>query len=159
MSQCPLVQIDHLTLCPPFKVHVRLKVHATHLVLLHAESYDAQEILTQVGHVFSACVLFWRLPPLLLQAAVTVSTRVYHTAITRCNCHKLTYYDALVLQWLLWINYCLMAAASMVQYRWIIMCSVFQGPYFQEFLSWSINEDCELIIKCKVLLRFAEYIC
>ncbi|XP_062255192.1 myomesin-3 [Platichthys flesus] len=24
------------------------------------------------------------------------------------------------------------------------------GPYFQEFLSWSINEDCELIIKCKV---------
>ncbi|XP_034468054.1 myomesin-3 [Hippoglossus hippoglossus] len=24
------------------------------------------------------------------------------------------------------------------------------GPYFQEILSWSINEDCELIIKCKV---------
>ncbi|KAG7216849.1 hypothetical protein INR49_001503 [Caranx melampygus] len=24
------------------------------------------------------------------------------------------------------------------------------GPYFQEFLSWRINEDCELIIKCKV---------
>lgn len=24
------------------------------------------------------------------------------------------------------------------------------GPYFQDFLSWSINEDCELIIKCKV---------
>nr|XP_020445778.1 myomesin-3-like [Monopterus albus] len=24
------------------------------------------------------------------------------------------------------------------------------GPYFQEFLSWSVNEDCELIIKCKV---------
>ncbi|XP_047454895.1 myomesin-3 [Mugil cephalus] len=24
------------------------------------------------------------------------------------------------------------------------------GPYFQEFLSWSVNEDCELIIKCQV---------
>ncbi|XP_023271028.1 myomesin-3 [Seriola lalandi dorsalis] len=24
------------------------------------------------------------------------------------------------------------------------------GPYFQEFLSWKINEDCELIIQCKV---------
>lgn len=24
------------------------------------------------------------------------------------------------------------------------------GPYFLEFLSWSVNEDCELIIKCKV---------
>ncbi|XP_041649967.1 myomesin-3 [Cheilinus undulatus] len=24
------------------------------------------------------------------------------------------------------------------------------GPYFQEFLSWSLNKDCELIIKCKV---------
>ncbi|XP_053182875.1 myomesin-3 [Scomber japonicus] len=24
------------------------------------------------------------------------------------------------------------------------------GPYFQEFLSWSINQDCELIMKCKV---------
>ncbi|XP_030606297.1 myomesin-3-like [Archocentrus centrarchus] len=24
------------------------------------------------------------------------------------------------------------------------------GPYFQEFLSWSVNEDCELIMKCKV---------
>uniref|UniRef100_A0A8D2ZNG6 Myomesin 3 n=1 Tax=Scophthalmus maximus TaxID=52904 RepID=A0A8D2ZNG6_SCOMX len=24
------------------------------------------------------------------------------------------------------------------------------GPYFQEFLSWSINDDCELVIKCKV---------
>ncbi|XP_034554592.1 myomesin-3 [Notolabrus celidotus] len=24
------------------------------------------------------------------------------------------------------------------------------GPYFQEFLSWSINEECELVIKCKV---------
>ncbi|XP_041844433.1 myomesin-3 [Melanotaenia boesemani] len=24
------------------------------------------------------------------------------------------------------------------------------GPYFQEFLTWSVNEDCELIIKCKV---------
>uniref|UniRef100_A0A3Q1HUN7 Myomesin 3 n=1 Tax=Anabas testudineus TaxID=64144 RepID=A0A3Q1HUN7_ANATE len=24
------------------------------------------------------------------------------------------------------------------------------GPYFQEFLSWSVNEECELIIKCKV---------
>ncbi|XP_037641548.1 myomesin-3 [Sebastes umbrosus] len=24
------------------------------------------------------------------------------------------------------------------------------GPYFQEYLSWSVNEDCELIIKCKV---------
>ncbi|KAM8735526.1 myomesin-3 [Acanthopagrus schlegelii] len=24
------------------------------------------------------------------------------------------------------------------------------GPYFQDFLSWSVNEDCELIIKCKV---------
>ncbi|KAM6994920.1 myomesin-3 isoform 1-T1 [Tautogolabrus adspersus] len=24
------------------------------------------------------------------------------------------------------------------------------GPYFEEFLSWSVNEDCELIIKCKV---------
>ncbi|XP_005736130.1 myomesin-3 [Pundamilia nyererei] len=24
------------------------------------------------------------------------------------------------------------------------------GPYFQEFLSWSVNEDCELILKCKV---------
>ncbi|XP_028281957.1 myomesin-3 isoform X2 [Parambassis ranga] len=24
------------------------------------------------------------------------------------------------------------------------------GPYFQEFLSWSVNEDCELIIQCKV---------
>ncbi|XP_074539735.1 myomesin-3 [Halichoeres trimaculatus] len=23
------------------------------------------------------------------------------------------------------------------------------GPYFQEFLSWSVNEDCELVIKCK----------
>uniref|UniRef100_A0AAX7TIW4 Myomesin 3 n=1 Tax=Astatotilapia calliptera TaxID=8154 RepID=A0AAX7TIW4_ASTCA len=28
------------------------------------------------------------------------------------------------------------------------------GPYFQEFLSWSVNEDCELILKCKVLLYF-----
>lgn len=26
----------------------------------------------------------------------------------------------------------------------------FQGPHFQEFLSWSVNEDCELIMKCKV---------
>uniref|UniRef100_A0A3P8S1G7 Myomesin 3 n=1 Tax=Amphiprion percula TaxID=161767 RepID=A0A3P8S1G7_AMPPE len=26
-----------------------------------------------------------------------------------------------------------------------------QRPYFQEFLSWSINEDCELIIKCKYI--------
>ncbi|KAM9353647.1 myomesin-3 [Symphorus nematophorus] len=25
-----------------------------------------------------------------------------------------------------------------------------KGPYFQDFLSWSVNEDCELIIKCKV---------
>ncbi|KAM4736307.1 myomesin-3 [Anableps anableps] len=24
------------------------------------------------------------------------------------------------------------------------------GPYFQEFLTWSVNEDCELIIQCKV---------
>ncbi|XP_073341600.1 myomesin-3 [Pagrus major] len=24
------------------------------------------------------------------------------------------------------------------------------GPYFQDYLSWSVNEDCELIIKCKV---------
>ncbi|KAI3361242.1 hypothetical protein L3Q82_013438, partial [Scortum barcoo] len=24
------------------------------------------------------------------------------------------------------------------------------GPYFQEFLTWSVNEDCELIMKCKV---------
>ncbi|XP_062421610.1 myomesin-3 isoform X2 [Pungitius pungitius] len=24
------------------------------------------------------------------------------------------------------------------------------GPYFQEYLSWTVNEDCELIIKCKV---------
>ncbi|XP_023820335.1 myomesin-3 [Oryzias latipes] len=24
------------------------------------------------------------------------------------------------------------------------------GPYFQEFLTWSVNEDCELIIKCKL---------
>ncbi|XP_011603400.2 myomesin-3 [Takifugu rubripes] len=24
------------------------------------------------------------------------------------------------------------------------------GPYFLEFLSWSVNEECELIIKCKV---------
>ncbi|KAK5861967.1 hypothetical protein PBY51_017402 [Eleginops maclovinus] len=24
------------------------------------------------------------------------------------------------------------------------------GPYFEEYLSWSVNEDCELIIKCKV---------
>ncbi|XP_068178957.1 myomesin-3 [Antennarius striatus] len=24
------------------------------------------------------------------------------------------------------------------------------GPYFEDFLSWSVNEDCELIIKCKV---------
>uniref|UniRef100_A0A3B3XT03 Myomesin 3 n=1 Tax=Poecilia mexicana TaxID=48701 RepID=A0A3B3XT03_9TELE len=28
----------------------------------------------------------------------------------------------------------------------------FQGPYFQEFLTWSVNKDCELIIQCKVLL-------
>uniref|UniRef100_A0A669F8S2 Myomesin 3 n=1 Tax=Oreochromis niloticus TaxID=8128 RepID=A0A669F8S2_ORENI len=25
------------------------------------------------------------------------------------------------------------------------------GPYFQEFLSWSVNEDCELIMKCKMI--------
>ncbi|XP_017279234.1 myomesin-3 [Kryptolebias marmoratus] len=24
------------------------------------------------------------------------------------------------------------------------------GPYFQEYLTWSVNEDCELTIKCKV---------
>nr|XP_054596971.1 myomesin-3 isoform X2 [Nothobranchius furzeri] len=24
------------------------------------------------------------------------------------------------------------------------------GPYFQEYLTWSVNEDCELLIKCKV---------
>ncbi|XP_054638923.1 myomesin-3 isoform X2 [Dunckerocampus dactyliophorus] len=24
------------------------------------------------------------------------------------------------------------------------------GPYFQEYLSWSVNKDCEVIIKCKV---------
>ncbi|XP_037532742.1 myomesin-3 [Nematolebias whitei] len=24
------------------------------------------------------------------------------------------------------------------------------GPYFQKYLTWSVNEDCELIIKCKV---------
>lgn len=24
------------------------------------------------------------------------------------------------------------------------------GPYFEEFLSWSVNEDCELTIRCKV---------
>ncbi|KAL7394101.1 hypothetical protein ABVT39_020649 [Epinephelus coioides] len=24
------------------------------------------------------------------------------------------------------------------------------GPYFEEYLSWSVNEDCEVIIKCKV---------
>ncbi|XP_008429299.1 myomesin-3 [Poecilia reticulata] len=24
------------------------------------------------------------------------------------------------------------------------------GPYFQEFLTWSVNKDCELIIQCKV---------
>ncbi|XP_067365957.1 myomesin-3 isoform X1 [Channa argus] len=24
------------------------------------------------------------------------------------------------------------------------------GPYFQEFLSWSVNEECELVMKCKV---------
>uniref|UniRef100_A0A3Q1GUW9 Myomesin 3 n=1 Tax=Acanthochromis polyacanthus TaxID=80966 RepID=A0A3Q1GUW9_9TELE len=32
-----------------------------------------------------------------------------------------------------------------------------QRPYFQEFLSWSINEDCELIIKCKVFFHFTSY--
>uniref|UniRef100_A0AAQ5YSJ1 Myomesin 3 n=1 Tax=Amphiprion ocellaris TaxID=80972 RepID=A0AAQ5YSJ1_AMPOC len=39
---------------------------------------------------------------------------------------------------------------TLVFNKMIITCFVFQGPYFQEFLSWSINEDCELIIKCKV---------
>uniref|UniRef100_A0A3Q2VCA7 Myomesin 3 n=1 Tax=Haplochromis burtoni TaxID=8153 RepID=A0A3Q2VCA7_HAPBU len=39
---------------------------------------------------------------------------------------------------------------TLVFYGWIIICFVFQGPYFQEFLSWSVNEDCELILKCKV---------
>ncbi|XP_055359313.1 myomesin-3 isoform X2 [Betta splendens] len=24
------------------------------------------------------------------------------------------------------------------------------GPYFQEFLTWSVNQECELVIKCKV---------
>ncbi|KAM8871187.1 myomesin-3 isoform 2-T2 [Spinachia spinachia] len=24
------------------------------------------------------------------------------------------------------------------------------GPYFQEYLSWTVNEDCEVILKCKV---------
>uniref|UniRef100_A0A8C5E8X9 Myomesin-3-like n=1 Tax=Gouania willdenowi TaxID=441366 RepID=A0A8C5E8X9_GOUWI len=24
------------------------------------------------------------------------------------------------------------------------------GPYFEEFLSWSVNEDCKIILKCKV---------
>uniref|UniRef100_A0AAX7SVB4 Myomesin 3 n=1 Tax=Astatotilapia calliptera TaxID=8154 RepID=A0AAX7SVB4_ASTCA len=39
---------------------------------------------------------------------------------------------------------------TLVFYGWIIIYFVFQGPYFQEFLSWSVNEDCELILKCKV---------
>uniref|UniRef100_A0A671WAG1 Myomesin 3 n=1 Tax=Sparus aurata TaxID=8175 RepID=A0A671WAG1_SPAAU len=30
------------------------------------------------------------------------------------------------------------------------------GPYFQDFLSWSVNEDCELIIKCKVHFYFSQ---
>uniref|UniRef100_A0A3Q3BA08 Myomesin 3 n=1 Tax=Kryptolebias marmoratus TaxID=37003 RepID=A0A3Q3BA08_KRYMA len=29
----------------------------------------------------------------------------------------------------------------------IITCCVSQGPYFQEYLTWSVNEDCELTIK------------
>uniref|UniRef100_A0A4W6BZW8 Myomesin 3 n=1 Tax=Lates calcarifer TaxID=8187 RepID=A0A4W6BZW8_LATCA len=29
------------------------------------------------------------------------------------------------------------------------------GPYFQEFLSWSVNEDCEVVIKCKVTKKEA----
>ncbi|MEQ2290811.1 hypothetical protein AMECASPLE_006752, partial [Ameca splendens] len=32
--------------------------------------------------------------------------------------------------------------------RWDIQRKA--GPYFQEFLTWSVNEDCELIIQCKV---------
>uniref|UniRef100_A0A667ZIA8 Myomesin 3 n=1 Tax=Myripristis murdjan TaxID=586833 RepID=A0A667ZIA8_9TELE len=33
----------------------------------------------------------------------------------------------------------------------LIICSLSQGPYFLEFLSWIVTEDCELVIKCKVL--------
>uniref|UniRef100_A0A8D3DFV6 Myomesin 3 n=1 Tax=Scophthalmus maximus TaxID=52904 RepID=A0A8D3DFV6_SCOMX len=32
------------------------------------------------------------------------------------------------------------------------------GPYFQEFLSWSINDDCELVIKCKVHTFYLIYL-
>uniref|UniRef100_A0A3B5LGZ0 Myomesin 3 n=1 Tax=Xiphophorus couchianus TaxID=32473 RepID=A0A3B5LGZ0_9TELE len=37
-------------------------------------------------------------------------------------------------------------------YMLFIVFLFFQGPYFQEFLTWSVNTDCELIIQCKVLL-------
>uniref|UniRef100_A0A8C6PDB3 Myomesin 3 n=1 Tax=Nothobranchius furzeri TaxID=105023 RepID=A0A8C6PDB3_NOTFU len=31
-----------------------------------------------------------------------------------------------------------------------------QRPYFQEYLTWSVNEDCELLIKCKVIFYTME---
>lgn len=38
-----------------------------------------------------------------------------------------------------------------------MLCFVFvffkSGPYFKEFLSWTVTEDCELIMKCKVRLQ------
>uniref|UniRef100_A0A672ZSV8 Myomesin 3 n=1 Tax=Sphaeramia orbicularis TaxID=375764 RepID=A0A672ZSV8_9TELE len=40
------------------------------------------------------------------------------------------------------------------QSKSLIICFVFQGPYFQEYLSWSVTEECELVMKCKVLFTF-----
>uniref|UniRef100_A0A3B1IHV5 Myomesin 3 n=1 Tax=Astyanax mexicanus TaxID=7994 RepID=A0A3B1IHV5_ASTMX len=37
----------------------------------------------------------------------------------------------------------------------VVIFSVFsEGPYFEEFLSWTVTEDCEMIMKCKVATDF-----
>lgn len=85
------------------------------------------------------------------QAAVTVGAPVHQAATSWFNCHKLTHYILLVRNWftpsdLLSDGQCF-NASPLTNKRVFLH---FQGPHFQEFLSWSVNEDCVLIMKCKV---------
>uniref|UniRef100_A0A3P9LA78 Myomesin 3 n=1 Tax=Oryzias latipes TaxID=8090 RepID=A0A3P9LA78_ORYLA len=48
----------------------------------------------------------------------------------------------------------LLVDQSGISLKCVLLLFIFKGPHFQEFLTWSVNEDCELIIKCKVHLRF-----
>lgn len=107
MSRRLIVQTRDLTPCLLFKVRTNLKVLPTHFVCYKIHNLVTLQQDNQ-AHLL-LCVLFWASSSVSFWAAVAVSALVHQAAITWFNCHKLTYYILLAVNWLPWMNYCLMA--------------------------------------------------